>query len=127
MLVANRRAQEGTAETISAQAQEYEAILMEHGTDYAAVRGGYRGFEGLKPYGDEATFAVNTPGEETLTLEEFLGQTQSLSVAPMPGHAKYAGMQQALRAFFARWSVEDLLRLETMLSVVGWRTPRASA
>ncbi len=119
VLVANRRER-----VMDDQAREYEAILIEHGTDYAEVRGGYRSFEGLKPYGDEETFDVRTPGEEQLTLEEFLGQTQSLSVTPMPGHPKYDVMQRALREFFAKWSKEGVLALRTNCEVVGWRTPR---
>ena len=121
VLVANRRAQDG-----SEQARAYEAILMEHGTDYAQVRGGYRSFDGLKPYGDAETFEVKMAGTERLSLEAFLGQTQSLSIAPMPGHAKYEGMQHALRGFFARWSEDSLLRLDTVCEVVGWRTPQHS-
>jgi ubiquinone/menaquinone biosynthesis C-methylase UbiE len=121
VLATNRRAQDG-----SEQAREYEAILLEHGTDYAQVRGGYRSYEGLKPYGDAETFDVTIPGEQTLTLEEFLGQTQSLSVTPMPGDAKYKGMQKALREFFAKWSADGALRLETVCQLVGWRT-RSSA
>jgi ubiquinone/menaquinone biosynthesis C-methylase UbiE len=121
VLVTNRRAQDG-----SEQAREYEAILIEHGLDYAEVRGGYRKWEGLKPYGDDAeTFETTIAGEQALTLEEFLGQTQSLSVTPMPGHAKYEGMQRALKEFLAKWSEGDVLRLETQCSVVGWRTPMA--
>jgi ubiquinone/menaquinone biosynthesis C-methylase UbiE len=118
VLVTNRRAQDG-----SEQAREYEAILMEHGLDYAEVRGGYRNWEGLKPYGDTDTFETKMAGEQALTLDEFLGQTQSLSVTPMPGHAKYEGMQRALKEFFAKWSGSGVLRLETVCSVVGWRMP----
>jgi ubiquinone/menaquinone biosynthesis C-methylase UbiE len=116
-LVSNRRDREATA-----AGREYEQILLEHGMDYAKVRGGYRSFEGLKPYGDGETFEVKMPGEARLTLEEFLGQTQSLSVVPMPGHAKYHGMQRALREFFAKWSEDGVLRLRTSCEVVGWKT-----
>jgi ubiquinone/menaquinone biosynthesis C-methylase UbiE len=118
VLAANRRAHDG-----SEQAKEYEAILIEHGIDYARVRGGYRNWEGMKPYGDAEVFKAQMPGEQRLTLEEFLGQTQSLSVIPMPWHAKYEGMQRALKEFFAKWSDGKVLRLETVCSVAGWRTP----
>ena len=117
VLVSNRRSRDG-----SEMAREYECILMEHGTDYDKVRGGYRSFEGLRPFGDGESFDVKLPGEQTLTLEEFLGQTQSLSVAPMPEEAKYQGMQEALREFFAKWSVGGVMRMETVCQVTGWRT-----
>jgi SAM-dependent methyltransferase len=118
VLVANRRARDG-----SAAAVEYEQILMEHGTDYAEVRGGYRSFVGLRPYGDAGSFEVQLPGEQRLSLEEFLGQTQSLSIAPMPGDAKYEGMQKSLRDYFAKWSEDEALLLQTVCEVVGWRVP----
>ena len=35
--------------------------------------------------------------QQAVTLEGLLGQTQSLSVAPMPEHPKYDGMQHALQ------------------------------
>jgi SAM-dependent methyltransferase len=117
VLLANRRARDG-----SEMAREYEAILLQHGRDYEQVRGGYRSFEGLRPYGDAETFEVKMPGEQRLTLEEFLGQTQSLSVTPMPGDAKYAGMQAALKEFFLKWSVGGVMRMETACQVTGWRT-----
>ena len=94
---------------------------MEHGTDYAEVRSGYGNYGALQPYGGE-TFQVRMPGEERLTWEELVGQTQSYSMAPLPGEAKYAGMQRALREFFARWSVDGVLRVKTECWVVGWRT-----
>ena len=117
-LVSSRRAHDE-----SAQARAYEAVLMEHGTDYAAVRGNYRSHVGLAPYGEAERFEVKIPGVIRLSLDEFLGQTQSLSITPMPGHLKYDAMQRALREFFAAWSEQDVLTLETACEVIGWRTP----
>jgi ubiquinone/menaquinone biosynthesis C-methylase UbiE len=108
----------------SPEADEYDELLVEFGTDYALVRDRYRDWDGLKPFGEEyATFDVKLPGEERLTLEELIGQTQSLSVAPLPGHAKYDGMQQALRGYFMKWSRDGVLRFETECAVTGWKTP----
>ena len=118
VVVSSRRDRDG-----SEQGREFERLLIEHGTDYHEVRGGYRSFEALRPYGDAEHFNVEFHGKESQTLEEFLGQTQSLSVTPMPGHAKYEGMQQALREFFAKWSMDGVRRMETVCTVVGWRTP----
>jgi ubiquinone/menaquinone biosynthesis C-methylase UbiE len=118
VVVSSRRDREA-----SDQGKDFERLLIEHGTDYHAVRGGYRSFETLRPYGDAGHFQAEFRGEESQTLEEFLGQTQSLSVTPLPGHAKYDGMQQALREFFAKWSVDGVRRMETVCTVVGWRTP----
>jgi hypothetical protein len=68
-----------------------------------------------------AEVRVTIRGEQVLTLEELLGQTQSLSVAPLPGDAKYAGMQGALRDFFARFQRDGVLRLGTACSVMACR------
>ena len=114
-LVTNRRAHDG-----SEQALAYERILLEHGRDYAQVRGSYRSYEGAAPAGAES-FMVRMPGWQRLTLAAFLGQTQSLSVTPLPGAVGYAEMQAALCDFFSRWSRDGVLTLETMCEVVGWR------
>ena len=117
VVLSNRRKQTG-----SAQAEEYEALLLEHGLDYGKVKPGYRSYAGLRPYGESARFDVTMAGVEELTLEAFLGQTQSYSMVPLPGDPKFAGMQAALRAFFARWSVNGLLPVATECWVVGWQT-----
>jgi SAM-dependent methyltransferase len=100
----------------------YEDVLREHGTDYAANRERYEiesrvedFFAGGEMFRDE----IN--GEQHLTLEELLGQTQSLSVAPEPGHAKYAGMQRALCEYFDRWAVDGVVTMPTVCKVAGGR------
>ena len=118
VLVSARRARE-----MSDQGREYDAILAEHGIDYSAVRGELTSIHSLKPYGDNPTFITRLPGEQHLTLEQHLGQTQSLSVTPMPGHPNYAGMQQALRTFFTRHSRDNILTLETSCDITAWQTP----
>jgi hypothetical protein len=56
-------------------------------------------------------------GEQRLTLEELVGQTQSLSVTPDPGHAKYEWMQEALRWFFAKWQVDGTVEMKTVCRI----------
>ena len=122
VLITNRRAPGGTE-----QSSEFEGTLLEHGLDYATIRQGYRNYESLRPFGDGEIVKVKLPGEQRLTLQEFLGQTQLLSVSPMEGHGKYEAMQGALRGFFTKWSRDGVLRLETVCSVLGWRTPKSPA
>jgi ubiquinone/menaquinone biosynthesis C-methylase UbiE len=117
VLVSNRRDRESSEIN-----REYEAVLAEFGTDYSETRSEVRSVSGLRPYGKGESFHAEMPGEERLSLEEFLGQTQSLSVAPLKGDVRYEGMQRALRECFARWSVSGVLRLGTRCEVVGWRT-----
>ena len=114
VLVTNRRRKDDSVE-----AREFEEILMEFGTDYRALQGEYRVYDEMVPVFDGGVVERETiRGEQALTLEEFLGQTQSLSVAPMPGDAKYAGMQRALRDFFERFQTDGMLRMRTVCSVM---------
>jgi len=116
-LVSNRR--DRSSSEIN---RAYEALLADFGTDYSDTRSEMQSVEGLRPYGDGEVFHVKLPGEERLSLEQFLGQTQSLSVAPLKGDARYEEMQKALKDLFARWSVDGVMRLGTRCEVVGWRT-----
>lgn len=114
VLVTNRRSKNDSAE-----AKEYEEILMEFGTDYRELQSEYRVYDDMAPVFADGAFVRETiRGEQVLTLEEFLGQTQSSSVAPIPGDAKYAGMQQALHDFFQRFQREGALQMGTVCSVM---------
>ena len=103
----------------SAQELELEELLMEHGTDYAYVRDRYRRedrmmafFKDLAGVDGTAPVRAEFAAERRLTWERFAGMVQSMSVAPLrEDAARYAGMQAALAAFFARWSEEGELRM----------------
>jgi SAM-dependent methyltransferase len=83
VLVTNRRGKDDSVE-----AKAYEEILMEFGTDYRELQGEYRVYDDMAPVFDGgAVVREMIRGEQILTLDEFLGQTQSSSVAPMPGDA----------------------------------------
>jgi ubiquinone/menaquinone biosynthesis C-methylase UbiE len=114
VLVTNRRSKDA-----SVAAKEYEEILMEFGTDYRELQSEYRVYDDMAPvFAEGAVVRETIHGEQILTLEEFLGQTQSSSVAPVPGDAKYAGMQRALRDFFTRFQRDDVLQMGTVCSVM---------
>jgi ubiquinone/menaquinone biosynthesis C-methylase UbiE len=109
----------------SPQSVAYESMLREHGTDYAENRERYE----VPPkedafFGGGELFREEIWSEQRLTLEEMVGQTQSLSVTPVPGHAKYDGMQQALREFFAKWQVDGMVAMKTVCRVAGGRFER---
>jgi len=100
----------------------YEDLLRTHGTDYSENRERYEITPRVDAFftGGEL-FREEIYGEQRLTLEELVGQTQSLSVTPEPGHAKYEGMQAALREFFARWQVDGVVVMKTVCRVAGGR------
>ena len=109
VLVANGRGK-GELE----QETEYERLLAEEGVDHQGIEGRLRLHDVAATTFAEGTFVQRQlDGEQRLTLEEFLGQTQSYSSAPLPGDAKYEGMQRALREFFGRWQTDGLLRMRT--------------
>jgi SAM-dependent methyltransferase len=119
-IVGNRRDRNG-----SEVMKDYEEILKRFGKDYRALQQETREPEEIAPlFGEGAVVRESFHGEQMLTLDEFLGQTQSLSVAPLPGDAKYAEMQRALREFFAASAVEGLVRMKTSCSVLACRVGR---
>jgi ubiquinone/menaquinone biosynthesis C-methylase UbiE len=96
----------------------YEALLREHGTDYKANHERYEIIGRVDElFAGGELFREEIYGEQRLTLEELVGQTQSLSVTPEPGHAKYEGMQEALRGFFAKWQVDGIVEMKTVCRV----------
>jgi SAM-dependent methyltransferase len=98
----------------SAQEKDYDDILVGHGTDYQRVLDGYLAYESVPSFFAGGTvFREQLHGEQLLSLNQLIGQTQSLSVAPMPGHPKYDGMQRALREHFDRYAKDGLLHVAT--------------
>ena len=102
----------------SLMSMAYEGLLREHGTDYEANQERYESVGRVNEFfaGGEL-FREEIYGEQRLTLEELVGQTQSLSVTPEPGHAKYEGMQEALRALFAKWQMDGIVEMKTVCRV----------
>jgi SAM-dependent methyltransferase len=114
VLVTNRRDKDHSEE-----AKAYEEVLMKYGTDYCELQKEYRVYDDMSPVFPGGEVVRETiGGEQVLTLDEFLGQTQSLSVAPMPGDARYKGMQRALQDFFAQFQQDGVLRMGTVCSVM---------
>jgi ubiquinone/menaquinone biosynthesis C-methylase UbiE len=97
-----------------AQSAAYEQLLHEHGTDYAYIRAGYRIHERMAElFPGGAVLQTKIEEEQTVNFEELVGQTMSLSVAPLPGHAKHEGMMEALRAFFERFAQGGAITIPT--------------
>ena len=109
VLVTLRRGRRDTA-----QEEAYEQILLDHGVDYREVLEGYRAYDQAEQFfTGGTTIRESIDRQQAVTLEELLGQTQSLSVAPMPGHPKYDGMQHALCEHFAQFAEGGLLHVAT--------------
>jgi ubiquinone/menaquinone biosynthesis C-methylase UbiE len=111
-------ATQGRVRDDSAISKAYEGLLHEHGLDYAANRERYEIAPKMEAFfkGGEL-FRKEIAGEQRLTLEELIGQTQSLSVTPEVGHPKYEGMQRALRDFFTQWEQDGFAAMQMMCRV----------
>jgi ubiquinone/menaquinone biosynthesis C-methylase UbiE len=113
VLVSNGRVRDDSPLSVA-----YEALLREHGTDYAANRERYDiGPKVEKFFAGGELFRKEISGEQRLTFEELVGQTQSLSVTPEPGHVKFEGMQRALKKFFDKWQEAGVLVMQTVCRI----------
>jgi SAM-dependent methyltransferase len=116
-LVSNRRYKDGSEEYAAS-----ESILAEFGNGRGDTERETRRAGEIAPlFGEGAVVREELRGEQMLTLEEFLGQTQSFSATPLPGDAKHEGMRLALRDFFARFQQDGVLRMGTLCSVMACR------
>ncbi|WP_158945225.1 class I SAM-dependent methyltransferase [Granulicella sp. S190] len=107
---------------------DYEALLRKHGTDYEANRERYDIAPRVDVFftGGEL-IREEVHSEQRLTLEELVGQTQSLSVTPESGHVKYEGMQAALREFFAKWQADGVVTMSTTCKIACGQFSRGTA
>jgi SAM-dependent methyltransferase len=105
----------GRSHDDSEQAIEYERILTEEGVDHSDIRSRHKMHEvAAAAFVPGSLVQKQVHGEQVLTLEAFLGQTQSYSSVPLPGDAKFEGMQRALRNYFARWQLDGMLHMKTV-------------
>ncbi|MDB5296863.1 MAG: Methyltransferase [Phycisphaerales bacterium] len=85
----------------SAFAEQYEALLLEYGTDYARVR-----HDRADAAAAAAFFAADSyhlaefPSEQRLDFAGLAGRLLSSSYAPAAGHPRHADMLSALRRLF---------------------------
>lgn len=92
--------------------REFQAILKEHGLDYARLRRRYDIEDAARRFFAGCEFQeAEFPGMEEMTYEELEGFTLSLSVTPQPGHPGFPAMQAALREYFSRHESGGKLRM----------------
>lgn len=103
----------GRAKDKSAATEAYERLLLEHGTDYEYVRAGYRIHENMEALFPAELRQQQIAGQQRITWEELVGQTLSLSVAPLPEDPRYLRMIEALEEFFERFAQDSVLTLGT--------------
>jgi ubiquinone/menaquinone biosynthesis C-methylase UbiE len=102
----------GRSKGSSDQLIDLERILVKEGVDHREVRSRYQVHEAVA-FVAGSLVQQQLHGEQRLTLEQFLGQTQSYSSAPLPGHPKYERMQRALRDHFMLFQRNGVLPMGT--------------
>jgi ubiquinone/menaquinone biosynthesis C-methylase UbiE len=114
-LVSIGRAHETTDPTLIPETKAFERILIDHGTDYNYVRGGYRVHEDMRAlFGPEATLhQAQLPGTQQLDWPTFRGQVMSFSVVPQHDHPNYEAFQRELRLYFETFAPTGILTWPT--------------
>ncbi len=103
----------GRAKDDSPQSLAFEDLLIEHGTDYACIRAGYRVHENLHQVFTADRHSEQIPGRQILDWDSLLGQALSFSVVPQPHHPGYPAFEQRLRDFFHTYAEDGLLTVPT--------------
>lgn len=80
----------------------YERLLLDYGTDYAAVKQQHMGGQRLAQFFAPAKMQTATlPNPQPLTLEALAGRVLSSSYSPQPGHPRFEAMRSAMARLFA--------------------------
>ncbi len=79
----------------------YEALLLEYGNDYQAIRYKHQGTEAIPVYfGGRAPTAKEFPHRRNLDWPMLAALAGSASYLPAPGQPRHAALLAALRALF---------------------------
>lgn len=108
VLVSIGRAKDNTRQTAA-----FEQLLVDFGTDYKYIRGGYRVHENLSEMFPGELHQDQIHGEQTASWDELLGFTMSLSVVPTREDPNYTGFERALRGWFDEFASDGVLRIVT--------------
>jgi SAM-dependent methyltransferase len=83
--------------------EDYERLLLEYGTDYAAVSVKYMEESALSTlFGAGGRRAASFDNEQVFDFDGLRGRLMSSSYAPQPGHPNFEPMMRELRALFDR-------------------------
>lgn len=100
--------------------EDYEALLLRFGTDYAKVDHRQIGPDQLAELYGPAAFATYAfPNDQALDWDGLVSRLRSSSYTPEPGDARFAPMMAALEGLFERHQSEGRvpMRYETQLYV----------
>lgn len=91
----------------------YEQLLLDYGTDYAAVAERYQDDATMRAwFGDGLRGQVQLPNTQYLDFDGLHGRLLSSSYAPPAGHPRHAPMLDALRGLFDTHAVDGRVAFE---------------
>jgi SAM-dependent methyltransferase len=83
--------------------EDYERLLLEYGTDYAAVSAKYMEESALSTlFGANEPRTASFDNEQVFDFEGLRGRLTSSSYAPQPGHPNFEPLMRELEALFRR-------------------------
>lgn len=95
----------------------YEALLLRHGTDYAAVRHENIDAAALARFFGGPFATHDFPNFQEFDFAGLAGRLLSSSYAPAPGHPQHAPMMQELRVLFVACAEHGRVRFDYRTSV----------
>jgi ubiquinone/menaquinone biosynthesis C-methylase UbiE len=92
--------------------QDYDELLVTHGSDYAAVRAKHDLVNtNAKFFSDGEVHHVEFSRVEELSYETLEGRTLSMSVMPLPGNSRFPAMKRALEDYFCRYESNGRIKI----------------
>lgn len=93
--------------------RDYEALLLQFGTDYARVSENYpRPEQMLEFFGPNEFTSHALPNFQEFDFEGLSGRLRSSSYAPAPGHPQFEPMMRELRRIFVAHQQSGVVRME---------------
>ena len=93
--------------------RDYEALLLQFGTDYSKVSESYPRAEQMLEFFHPNEFTSHAlPNLQEFDFEGLSGRLRSSSYAPAPGHLQFEAMMQELRRIFDAYQQGGIVRME---------------
>ena len=101
-------------EDTTAVGQAYREVLQRITPEYGEIIKRFDIYDNAEQFfAGSAVLRECFESEELMTLEMLIGQTQSISFAPLEGQPGHAAMVEMLTEFFAQYAVDGVVRMPT--------------
>lgn len=104
----------------------YEALLLEYGNDYRAIRDKHHGIESIPAFfGGRAPAAAEFPHQRRMDWAAVAALAGSASYLPAAGHPRHTELMAALRALFEAHAVNGVIEMRYTCRVHAGPLPEA--